>query len=63
MKRSAGQGAPNFIAKPSKNTTASQQKAQSEIAEIQARRIARLYAVSFVSAVTIARLAYAVGAP
>ncbi|MBR1149073.1 hypothetical protein [Bradyrhizobium sp. JYMT SZCCT0428] len=30
---------------------------------LQASRICRLYAVSFASAVTIARLCYAVGAP
>jgi len=60
MKRRPGKRAPDFIKPQPKNISIVEQIAQPEIAEFQTRRVARLYAVSFATAATIARLAYAV---
>jgi hypothetical protein len=60
MKRGACQGTPDFISEPSRKNTEFEQIAQLETAEIRARHISRLYAVSFATAATIARLAYSV---
>jgi hypothetical protein len=57
MQRAAWQGDPNCSAQINTNDNAT------EPTKLQARRISRLYAVSFATAATIARLAYAVGAP
>ena len=57
MKRGAGQDTPNSISPNQPN--APRQALQLETAELQARRIARLCAVSFSVACTIAELAFA----
>jgi hypothetical protein len=58
MKRGAGQDTPNSISPNQPN--APRQALQLETSEIQTRRVTRLYAVSIVTAATIARLAFAV---
>jgi hypothetical protein len=60
MKRDARQGAPDFIShtQPNQNATA-RQILQLETAEIQTRRISRMFTVSFSMACTIAELAFA----
>jgi hypothetical protein len=61
MQRAARQGDPNCISKPQPNqNSVARQPGQLTTDEIQSRRVARLYAVSFATAATIARLAYAV---
>jgi hypothetical protein len=57
MQRAARQGGPDckVIIHGNKNTEIA--------ATLQARRIARLYAVAFATAAAVAELAYAVGAP
>ena len=57
MQRAARQGDPNCKSIISNINNATDRDA------LQASRIARLYAVTFATAATIARLAYAVGVP
>jgi hypothetical protein len=65
QRRAPAKDAPDCISsKPQPHQTKlAGQIAQAGTSELQARRVARLYAVSVATAATIARLAYAVGAP
>ena len=58
MQRAARQGDPDC-----KDDPFSAVDNATELAKLQERRVARLYAISVATAATIARLAYAVGAP